>query len=108
MNTVTVPRFVVMTGRTKASNTARHYGYNYRDVAVIETDGAGVPKMISESREAPRARRAALGVLLRGQGRAQCIPHCAGRGRGHGRAAERRTHRIVWGYAGARSVTHSH
>lgn len=45
MNT---PRFVVMTGRTKASSTARNYGYNYRNVAVVETDGAGMPKMISD------------------------------------------------------------
>jgi hypothetical protein len=48
MNT---PRFVVMTARATladASATARHYGYNYRTIAVVETDQQGMPKFIGE------------------------------------------------------------
>ena len=46
--TTTVARFVVMTARAKATETASKYGYNYRNVAVVETDQRGLPKMMSD------------------------------------------------------------
>jgi hypothetical protein len=46
--TTIVPRFIVMTSRAQATGSASKYGYNYRNVAVVETDGEGMPKMISD------------------------------------------------------------
>jgi hypothetical protein len=47
-DTPTIPRFVVMTSRAQATGSASKYGYNYRNIAVVETDGVGMPKMISD------------------------------------------------------------
>jgi hypothetical protein len=47
MTTPTTPRFIVMTSSAQVRGIAAKYG-RYSNVAVVETDGVEVPKMISE------------------------------------------------------------
>ena len=59
-NNNTTPRFVVMTSAAKVPTA---YNTHYRNIALVETDGQGMPKMISErARHLVRIVDAAYGV----------------------------------------------